>query len=74
MKAHYFLTVLISLAMLLSAVSCSNSTTETETETPAHPLDKEGWKFVWGDEFDGPQIDYANKWNVEIAGNGFGNN
>lgn len=72
MKAHYFLTVLISLAMLLSAVSCSNSS--TETEAPAHPLDKEGWKFVWGDEFDGTQIDYANKWNVEIAGNGFGNN
>jgi licheninase len=73
MKANFFLTVLISLAMLLSTVSCSKSATEPANNA-AHPLDKEGWKFVWGDEFDGTQIDYANKWNVEIAGNGFGNN
>jgi len=58
--------------MLLSSMSCAESSTDT-TQAP-HPLDKEGWKFVWGDEFDGTQIDYANKWNVEIAGNGFGNN
>jgi len=73
MKANFFLTVLISLAMLLSTVSCSKSATEPANNA-AHPLDKEGWKFVWGDEFDGTEIDYANKWNVEIAGNGFGNN
>jgi len=73
MKAKFFLTALILLAMLLSTVSCSKSATEPANNA-AHPLDKEGWKFVWGDEFDGTQIDYANKWNVEIAGNGFGNN
>ncbi len=73
MKANFFSTVLTLLVMLLSTVSCSKSATETANNA-AHPLDKEGWKFVWGDEFDGAQIDYANKWNVEIAGNGFGNN
>ncbi len=74
MKANLFLTLFISLAMIFTSISCSESATDTATAQTAHPLDKEGWKFVWGDEFDGTQIDYANKWNVEIAGNGFGNN
>jgi licheninase len=72
MRATLYLNFFFSLAMLLSSMSCAESSTDT-TQAP-HPLDKEGWKFVWGDEFDGTQIDYANKWNVEIAGNGFGNN
>ena len=32
-----------------------------------------GYKFVWGDEFDGTALDET-VWNIEEGGNGFGNN
>ncbi|MFN3562124.1 MAG: family 16 glycosylhydrolase [Chloroherpetonaceae bacterium] len=66
--------IVVLFVMFLSTISCTSTSTEPKPQETAHPLDKEGWKFVWGDEFDGTQLDYANKWNVEIAGSGFGNN
>lgn len=32
-----------------------------------------GWKLVWNDEFEGPEIDTA-KWDYDVGGHGFGNN
>ncbi|HEY8402504.1 MAG TPA: glycoside hydrolase family 16 protein [Cytophagaceae bacterium] len=37
------------------------------------PLEREGWKLVWQDEFDGPEVD-TTKWNYEVNGDGGGNN
>ncbi|WP_214482467.1 family 16 glycosylhydrolase [Bacillus sp. SM2101] len=38
-----------------------------------HQITPEKWDLVWGDEFDGEDIDIS-KWNYIEAGNGFGNN
>jgi beta-glucanase (GH16 family) len=32
-----------------------------------------GWKLVWSEEFDGPEIDLS-KWDYDIDGHGWGNN
>ena len=37
------------------------------------PLEREGWKLVWQDEFEGTDID-TSKWNYEVNGDGGGNN
>lgn len=36
-------------------------------------LNKDGWRLVWQDEFDGDQIDRS-KWGYQTGGTGFGNN
>lgn len=46
--------------------------------TPDNPSKDEtntipGYKFVWGDEFEGTALDET-VWNIEEGGNGFGNN
>lgn len=37
------------------------------------PLEKEGWKLIWQDEFTNPAID-TTKWSYEVNGDGGGNN
>jgi beta-glucanase (GH16 family) len=65
------------LAMTLLSLNCANSDQSAQTDSSNGENNiptPDGWAFVWGDEFNGAELDFNNKWNVEIAGNGFGNN
>lgn len=46
------------------------STIDNQTKVPQ---EKNGWKLVWNDEFDGKEIDTM-KWQHQTGGWGFGNN
>lgn len=35
---------------------------------------QDGWNLVWSDEFNGDRLDEENNWNIEVNGNGGGNN
>lgn len=41
--------------------------------TPPPPPPPAGWTLAWADEFNGSSLD-ASKWNIEVNGNGGGNN
>jgi beta-glucanase (GH16 family) len=47
-----------------------NSINNPDTDTIPQP---KGWKLVWHDEFNGPNIDNT-KWSYEVNGDGGGNN
>jgi beta-glucanase (GH16 family) len=47
--------------------------TSTVNNGYKRPIDREGWKLVWADEFNGPEID-TTKWTHEVNGDGGGNN
>lgn len=68
--AHQFLTLLF--ACLLSACGGLKPLPEDEP-TPTPEWEREGWRLVWQDEFDGDGIDPAN-WTFDIGGHGWGNN
>src|SRR6266536_4989060 len=44
----------------------------TPVPTPTAVWERTGWKIVWHDEFEGPQLDLKN-WTFDIGGNGWGN-
>jgi len=46
--------------------------TSTSLPTPSFVPDRVGWKLVWQDEFDGPELDLKN-WTFDLGGGGWGN-
>lgn len=64
--------ILITCLVFSLSVSCQNKSA-SEPETKDNSLDLPGWKLLWNDEFDGTSID-SKKWNLEVNGNGGGNN
>lgn len=57
----------VFIAIILLIMGCSM---ENKKEAPQQ---KNGWKLVWNDEFDGKEIDRS-KWKHVTGGSGFGNN
>ena len=53
--------------------SPSGTTTTTPTPTPTPTPSPTGWTLAWADEFNGTALD-GSKWNIELNGNGGGNN
>lgn len=50
---------------------CSASTQSEDKN--ATPEEKDGWRLVWSDEFDGTGWPDAQKWSYDVGGHGWGN-
>lgn len=50
---------------------CSDSSTKSRDIIPE---EKDGWRLVWSDEFDGTGWPDAHKWSYDVGGHGWGNN
>ena len=46
--------------------------TSTPIPSPTPEWNRTGWKMIWQDEFDGPELDLKN-WTFDLGGGGWGN-
>lgn len=60
-----YITLLLPLFATLNLVAADPQNGSGETN---------GYKLVWQDLFDGDKLDTRNRWNIEVNGNGGGNN
>ena len=64
---------LAQITVAVFAILCATSCAQHQDATPPTAA---GWHLVWSDEFNGPDNSAPDpaKWNLEVSGNGFGNN
>ncbi|GAB6281672.1 MAG: hypothetical protein STSR0008_04130 [Ignavibacterium sp.] len=69
MSKNIFLTLFISIILLMTSCSSSNEP-EGKNDTTEIP----GWTLVWSDEFNYKGYPDPNKWSYDVGGHGWGNN
>lgn len=57
----------------LNWISIAGASCGTTPPPPPPPPPPSGWTLTWADEFNGTSLD-TSKWNIEVNGNGGGNN
>jgi beta-glucanase (GH16 family) len=67
---NYLLACSLLLLFLTACATAVPATTMAPTPTPG--WERDGWRLIWQDEFDGPQIN-PDAWTHEIGGHGWGN-
>jgi beta-glucanase (GH16 family) len=65
MKKIFFL--ISVLAVLLRGSVVAQKTTETIDLSTENPIEKAGWDFVWGDEFDSDTLNWSKWWPQECT-------
>ena len=64
---------LLIFALCFLLLQCSDSPTQSDDDEIT-PEEKDGWRLVWSDEFDGSGWPNAQKWSYDVGGHGWGNN